>query len=146
MEAVGRKLARPGAGVFILLGLTSILVLILVAAYHGSSASTASQCAPARALLRRMAGDVGGARTAVASSGAATPAQVASLQRDDDDLNNFLNAAQSPDAAFNSRALPVADALGRAVTDLQTHDPGLISDLNRADVAVRAAGQYCRAL
>jgi hypothetical protein len=141
-----RKLSRPSSGYLVLLGLATVLVLILVAAYHGSRAGSASECAPARPLLRRIASDTTGARTAVASNGAATAAQTAALQHDDDDLNNFLNGEQSPDTAFNGRVLPVANALGRVVTDLQAHAPGAISNLNQLDAEVRVAGQYCHAL
>jgi hypothetical protein len=138
-----RWLARPKTGALVLVGAVTILVLILVAAYHGSEVSDASQCPAARGLLRRTLADTTGARATFTSSGHATAAQAIALQHDDDDVNNFISAEQTPDSAFNSRALPLADNLGRVVTDLSGQTHATVADLNALDSAAQAAAQYC---
>ena len=136
MSDVARKLSRPITGVYVLVGLAVALLLVLIAAYHGSSSSTASACGPARALLARVKTDV---------AGVSAPGAAQRLQHDDDDLNNKLNGQQHGDPGFEARALPVADNLGRVVTDLTT--PGaanqVATDVTALTSALHAAEAYC---
>jgi hypothetical protein len=137
---LAERLSRPIVGFYVLVGVTVILVLVLIAAYHGSSkSSSAGECRAARPLLSRTASDVH-----AASSGPAS-AVVGRLQKDDDDLNNFINGAQHPDPSFTAQVLPVAGNLGRVVTDLQASPTPASTDGDLATLtaAVDAATRYC---
>ena len=129
------KLSRPIMGAAVLAVAVLILVLIVAAAYHGSSGSTGAQCGSVRGVLGRITRDL-----QPAAGGRATPADVAALQRDDDDLNNFLNAGQHP--GLDAHLLPVAENLGRAVTDLRDAAPAQ-TDLGALESALAGATTFC---
>ncbi len=114
------NLSRPVVSVVVLGLAVLVLVLILAAAYHGSGSGSVSRCGSDTALLRRVARDL------------AAPA-VPQLQRDDDDVNNVINAGSHPGL------LPLAGSLGRVVTDLQDHAPA-DADLTAARSALAACG------
>ena len=137
MSDTPRRLNRPITGAAVLGVVVLFLVLILAAAYHGSNVP--SPCGSARGLLRRVAADA-----RVVSGGQATPAQLGALQRDDDDVNNLINAAQHPDPGFNGRILPLAENLGRVVTDFRDSAP-VTTDLAALESAAAGATAYCGA-
>ena len=136
------RLSGRRTGWAVLAVLAAALVVIVLAAYHGSDTASTSACNTGRGLLHRVAADTATAQRAAANGGAVPPASAGALQRDDNDLNNFINGEQTPDRSFDARALPVADGLGRVVTDLSQHTSA-VADLNRAAGAAATANTAC---
>ncbi|MHB8466341.1 MAG: hypothetical protein ACYDH6_03860 [Acidimicrobiales bacterium] len=137
MAGTPSRLSRPSTGVFVMLIAVAVFALILFAAYHGSGGSSSSRCGATSGMLRRVAADV-----AAASGGSPSGRQVAALQRDDDDVNNYLNGNQHPDPGFNARLLPVAENLGRLVTDLSDRVPSG-ADGSALGAALASVSRYC---
>src|SRR5579872_3977520 len=108
---------RVPSGVWLLLGLAIALVVIVVAAYHGSSQTPPSDCARSGALLGRTGVDAATARRVDSATGALPRAALQPIEADGGRLTGLVQNEQQSDLGFDERVLPVTDAITQLAAD-----------------------------
>jgi len=138
-----RRPARPWSGLLILLGMAAILVILVLAAYHGSGQTPPSDCNRTAALLRRTSTDAADARQAFSTTGSVPAADTQALRSDGDRLTAMLQSEPESDLAYDEKVLPVTDAITTVVNSAGTRPAGLVNDLATLAVNTTAAASFC---
>jgi len=68
---------------------------------------------------------------------------VATLERDDDTLNQIATGATSSEIAFDNHTLPLVEDLGRLLDDVHSAPSHVTSDFASLAAADEAATTYC---
>jgi hypothetical protein len=138
-----RRPARPWSGLVILLGMAAILVILVLAAYHGSSQTPPSDCARATSLLRRTDTDAVAARQAVSTTGSVPAADLAALRTDGDRLTAMVQNEPESDLAFDEKLLPVTDAITTLVGTTGARSTALVNQVATLYSNSTAVDSFC---
>lgn len=130
----------PAPGVVVLAAVGLVLVLLAIAAYHGSTNVAPSDCAKSSVLIRRTAADAAAARSA---SSAGAPIDVGSLRRDAAQLTAVVQGEQASDIAFGNRVVAVSDAVGRLASDKRGPQTAVSRDAAAVEASARGLEAYC---
>jgi len=140
-----RRPARPWSGLVILLGMAAILVILVLAAYHGSSKTPPSDCARAGSLLRRTDTDAGTARQAVSTTGSIPAVDIAALRSDGERLTAMVQNEPESDLAFDEKLLPVTDAITTLVGTPEARSTALVNQVATVSSTASDLASFCGA-
>jgi len=138
-----RRPARPWSGLLIIVGLAAILVVLVLAAYHGSDQTPPSDCSRSAALLRRTDTDTAAARQAVSTTGEVPPDELQALRNDGDRLTAMLQAEPESDLAFDEKVLPVTDTITTIVSSGGARTAALANDVATLSSSVTVVASFC---
>jgi hypothetical protein len=137
---------RPPPGALVLGGIAAFIVVLVIAAYHGSGRVAPSDCAKTSTLLHRTQADLTGVRASFAAGGTVPGGGAAALAADNRQLAEILQREQSADMAFDERAIPVLDGLTRLASDSRG-DVGakeqVAADLSGLDASLTGLLRFC---
>ena len=137
----GGSARRIPSGVWLLVGIAAALVVLVLAAYHGSSQTPPSDCTRWGALLSRTAADAASATRSDSATGALPARLLAPIEADGARLTDLVENEQS-DLTFDERVLPVTDAITQLAADAPSPSRTR-SDLGTLTAAIAGADRYC---
>jgi len=138
-----RRPPRPWSGLVIVLAMAAVVVVLVLAAYHGSAQTPPSDCARSATVLRRTDADAATARQVFSTAGSVPAADVHALQSDGDRLTAMVQGEPESDLAFDEKVLPLTDAITALVSGAGAHTGDVVDDLATLSSSASAAATFC---